>query len=241
MTLRRFMDKVGRDGIALQSKYRVDFMLPPILLTENNSATTDDLSLYCNMATMPRTTLLTSNVKTYGPARQYAYARSAEESTPMLFYIDRNMQIKRFFDLWVEKIHSLKNFHLSYFDEYATEIKITQLDHQGTDVYSIVLVGAFPKMVNDLQLSADTTQPHSLDVNFAYWYWTPVDVNGVRDDYFWNTFLGGMFNKYQLPFNKVEDIVQWGTDYASRKVTDKIRSLGVYQDLGKFIAPFNKF
>lgn len=52
MTLRRFMDKVGRDGIALQSKYRVDFMLPPILLAENNSATTDDLSLYCNMATL---------------------------------------------------------------------------------------------------------------------------------------------------------------------------------------------
>lgn len=240
MTIRKFMDKVGRDGIALQSKYRVDFIIPPILLGEDTSATTEDLSLYCTMATLPKVMLNTNTIKTYGPARQYAYERSGSETTPILFYVDRNMNIKRFFDLWVERIHSLKNFHLSYFDEYATEIKITQLDQQGNDVYSVVLVGAFPKTINDLQLSADTTQPHSLDVNFAYWYWTPIDVDGVRDDYFWNTFLGGIFNKYQLPFNKVEDLVQWGTDYAGSKVTDKIRSLGVYQDLGKFISPFNK-
>ena len=49
------------------------------------------------------------------------------------------------------------------------------------------------------------------------------------------------FGLAEVSGQKVEDIVQWGTDYASRKVTDKIRSLGVYQDLGKFIAPFNKF
>lgn len=241
MTIRKFIDKVGRDGFALQSKYRIDITLPPILMTENNAVTVEDLSLYCSMATLPKVMLNTNDIKTYGPARQYVYERSGGETTPMLFYIDRNMHIKRFFDLWVEKIHSLKNFHLSYYDEYTTEIKVTQLDNQGNDVYSVVLVGAFPKTVNDLQLSADATSPHSLDVNIAFWYWTPIDVAGVRDDYFMNTFLGGIFNKYQLPFNKVEDLIQWGTDVAASKVTDKIRGLIGGQDLGKFIAPFNKF
>lgn len=240
MTIKKFMDKVGRDGIALQSKYRIDFIVPPILLGEDVPATAEDLSLYCTMATLPKVMLNTNTIKTYGPARQYAYERSGSETTPILFYVDRNMNIKRFFDLWIEKIHSLKNFHLSYYDEYVTEIRITQLDNQGNDVYSVVLVGAFPKTVNDLQLSSDITQPHSLDVNFAYWYWTPVDVNGVRNDYVMNTFLGGITDNLNLPFNRVETLISMGTEYAGAKVSDKLSSLGVYQDLSKFTSPLNK-
>lgn len=238
MTIRKFTDKVGRDGFAMQSKFRVDFVLPPILMTENNAATIEDLSLYCQMTTLPKVMLNTENIKTYGPARQYAYGRSGGETIPMLFYVDRNMKIKRFFDLWMEKIHSLKNFHLSYYDEYTTEIKITQLDNQGNDVYSVVLVGAFPKDMNDLQLSADTTKPHSLDMNIAFWYWTPIDVAGVRDDYILNTVLGGIFNLYQ--FNSLENFIQAGTDYAASKITDKVRGLIGNADLGKFTSPLNK-
>lgn len=208
--LTKFIEKVGKDGIALQSKYRVDISIPQSLLaaTMIGSYTTEDISLYCHMTSIPKVSMNTSNIKTYGPARQYAYERSSSESIPMLFYVDRDMKIKKFFDVWMDKIHSLKNFHLSYYNDYATDIKITQLDNQGKDVYSVILNGAFPKTINDLQLSANSSEPHSLDVNFAYWYWTPVEVVGdIRMDSGINNLLLGQDGQFKITFDDVKDLL----------------------------------
>lgn len=182
--LDKFIEKISKDGVALKSRYRVDFAIPPIMFNEDVPTDLQSLTLYCNMTTLPKVMLNTGEIKTYGPTRQYVHSRNSGESVPFIFYIDEKMNIKRFFEMWVNKIHSLTNFHLSYYDEYATDITITQLDLGGNDVYSCVLIGAFPKTLNDMELSSDSqSRPHTLDVDMSFWYWSPVDMRtGMRTD-----------------------------------------------------------
>lgn len=182
--LDKFIKKISEDGVALKSRFRVDFSLPPILYTEEKPTDLESISLYCNMTTFPKVAFNTGEIKTYGPSRTYVHSRNSGESAPFIFYVDENMNIKRFFELWVNRIHSLANFHLSYYDEYTTDITVTQLDSVGNDVYSCVLIGAFPKVINDLELSSDSqSRPHALDVDISFWYWASIDPRtGMRQD-----------------------------------------------------------
>lgn len=177
MSLSKFITEVGKSGLATQAKFRVEFTIPEVLDTPENRFFVENLNMYCKYTQFPKIQYNTGSIKTYGPPRQYAIERSSNESVPLTFYVDGNMEVKRFFDQWAKKVQDLRHFHISYYDDYVSDLRIIQLDKNDNDIYSIVIREAFPKVVYDLSGdSSGGNTPHELTVDFAYWYWVEEDV-----------------------------------------------------------------
>lgn len=178
MSLNKFITEVRKHGLATQAKFRVEFTFPESLMSSlDNRVFLKRIGMYCKYTQFPKIQYNTSPIKTYGPPRQYAFERSSNESVPITFYVDGKMELKKLFDRWAKKIQDTRHFHMSYYDDYVSDIRIIQVDKEDNDVYSIIIRDAFPKVVYDLSGDASGgNSPHELTVDFAYWYWTEEDA-----------------------------------------------------------------
>jgi hypothetical protein len=100
------------------------------------------------------------------------------------------MQVKKFFDNWTSMVVDPDTGLVGYQEEYATTIRLRQLDEQDNVTYEIELSEAFPRSINLLELNNSAqNQTHRLNVLFAYRYWkdisqeyqtNPVDIPRQR-------------------------------------------------------------
>lgn len=131
------------------------------------------VSLYTEQINFPP---MINNVRTYkvwGPSihRPQSIEYGGEGITA-IFHVDRDMEVKKFFDDWMHSIINKNDFTVSYLKEYATTIDINQLDEQNNITYSVKLYDAFPRSINIMELNNQSqNQTHRLSVVFAYRYW----------------------------------------------------------------------
>jgi hypothetical protein len=154
------------------------FINAPSTLTGKNIANSGAVSLYCEMASLPPVNISTKSFKIFGPTYQRPFAAEyGGEGISMTFHVDRDMQVKKFFDEWTAKVVEPNTGLVGYQEEYATTIRLRQLDEQDNVTYEIELSEAFPRSVNLLELNNSAqNQTHRLNVLFAYRYWRDVDV-----------------------------------------------------------------
>jgi hypothetical protein len=85
------------------------------------------------------------------------------------------MQVKKFFDNWTSMVVDPDTGLVGYQEEYATTIRLRQLDEQDNVTYEIELSEAFPRSINLLELNNSAqNQTHRLNVLFAYRYWKDI-------------------------------------------------------------------
>lgn len=166
--LDRFKSQIASEGLARENRFEVE--IPG----------SDISSLLCESSHLPVITMLARKQQLQGPP--YTTVTGADyggASIQMTFYVDRSMQVKKFFDSWMNSIIIPGSFEANFQKNYVKPIKISQLDENEDITYKVTLIDAFPIAMGMLNLSASSTNTvHRLPMSFAYRYWMvegPVD------------------------------------------------------------------
>jgi hypothetical protein len=189
-SLENFISEVTNRGLARTNLFSVEIPTPACI--PRRSAPTF-LNLFCQTASFPPTNIGVRDLRISGPTYKRPYnVDYGGEGISMTFLIDRDMELKKYFDKWMSYIVNPYEYYV-YYDEndtkYTTDITVKQIkeivpgkkfyENNGyesitpaediADEYIIVIQDAFPRNIGMIEL--DTTAQnatHKLTVNFAY-------------------------------------------------------------------------
>jgi hypothetical protein len=217
--LNKFISKVKQDGLARTNRYTVLFggVMRPGIAVSNQPLVPLDIVLLCDQVQIPGTNFNTADMRTFGEVRKAPYERLYEDVN-MSFYVDTNMQVKKFFDNWMLRIQNPMTRTFNYYDNYTNDIVIEVQDLKNQSRYGIKLFEAFPKSIGAVQLDYAGKDIMKLSVNFAYKYYMVGNYLPIRDNDLssagfspWN-FQGDTPSQYQPIFNPTPSAVQVQND-----------------------------
>ena len=79
-----------------------------------------------------------------------------DDDVTVTFNLTNNYFVKHGFDTWLARIID-EQYLLSYVNEYARDVKISQLDESDNEVYTVTLENAYPFQVSAIELSNSST------------------------------------------------------------------------------------
>lgn len=185
-----FISQVKTGGLARVNRYEVIIRGPG-----NNAGDSPLVSLFCELANFAEMKIALKPYRIFGPSYpKPVYPEYGGIGFPMTFLLDRDMQVKRYFDDWMHKVTVPGFFHLNYPANYSSDIFIRQLTEgydglgEGTDQvpvsYEMRLVGAFPHSMSAMDLDHNNHNTFArLQVLFAFRYWettNTIDVAGTN-------------------------------------------------------------
>ena len=136
-----------------------------------NASLSRYLALQCETAELPGRTLLTQDVKVYGPTVKVPY-QSQYNDINLGFICTNDFYERKLFDRWIEAIHPSDTNNLRFpkgnGTRYMCNITIIQYDDFIKKIYSVQLVDAFPIGVAAQPLNWSEDNFHRLSVQFAY-------------------------------------------------------------------------
>ena len=173
--LSQFIGAVREDSLARVNRFEI-FINAPKSLTFKNKSNAGAVSLYCEMASLPPVNISTKSFKIFGPTYQRPFsAEYGGEGISLTFHVDRDMQVKKFFDEWTARVVDPDTGFVGFQEDYISTIRLRQLNEQDEVTYELELEEAFPRSVNLLELNNSAqNQTHRLNVLFAYRYWKDV-------------------------------------------------------------------
>lgn len=172
----QFVSGIKKHGIAKNSHFFCG-ILPPAALVAKNPTTNDIIPFYIENVSIPEFALATRTVKDAGLNREVVYDKMYGTITVTMFS-DQNMTIKKFFDDWAMSAVRTKGGTFTYPTTYTAEsMAIYQVDNAKMVSYVTVLNNIYPKIIDDVQLSADGKGPLSFRVQFTYESWESIQVN----------------------------------------------------------------
>ena len=126
---------------------------------------------------MPGINISVKPFKIFGPTYQRPITSEyGGEGLAVTFHVDSSMIIRKFFEDWMHVIVDPNDFTVGYQEEYITNIAIRQLDEQDNITHEIILLEAFPRNMNIMDLNnASQNQTHRLNILFGYRYWRNID------------------------------------------------------------------
>jgi hypothetical protein len=129
------------------------------------------LALQCESAELPGRSILTTDVKIYGPTFKVPYQTQYDEIT-LTFLCTNEFYERKLFDRWLECImpSDTNNLRFPKDDEtrYMTNIKVIQYDDFIKQIYAVELVDAFPVGIAPQQVSWSDDGFHRISIRFAY-------------------------------------------------------------------------
>jgi len=181
--IENFKSQINVSGLSKTNRFEVQ-IVPPSALS-NKLAAARVVSLFCDISSLPGMSITTKGQRIYGPAYQRPVSSEfGGEAISMTFYVDNKFDVKDFFDSWMFSIVNPNSFNVMYQQEYVTPIKITQLNENDEDQYSIFLEDAFPRSMNMMDMNmSSTNQVHKLTVNFSYRRWFPSQSASETSSY----------------------------------------------------------
>ena len=136
-----------------------------------NASLSRYLALQCETAELPGRTLLTQDVKVYGPTFKVPY-QSQYNDISLGFICTNDFYERKLFDRWLEAIHPSDTNNMRYSKDestrYMTPIKVIQYDDFIKQIYAIELIDAFPIGLAAQPLNWSEDNFHRLSVQFAY-------------------------------------------------------------------------
>lgn len=165
-----FKAMLGKRGFAKPTMFRVEFTnTPPIL---NNTRGTNeivrDLHFFAEAAEFPGTQILTHDLRYYDMPAKFAYGK-VHDDLNITFRLDRDFQVKKLFDVWVNSIYDRETGNLNYKFDYSGSIQIYQIMENGVSSYAIELEEAFPTQIGQISLGWDQGGSYSrLPVTFTF-------------------------------------------------------------------------
>jgi hypothetical protein len=182
-TISDFQTQIRSKGVARPNRFEVSIATPIRLLR-----TIPDLrlvSLFCESANLPSHNIGVKQQRIYGPAYQRPTSVDyGGDGITLSFILDGAMDLKGYFDAWMQLIVDPYSFHVNYAGEYTTRMRISQLNQQDQPVYGAVFEDVFPKTLSMLDLNqGNQNSVQKLNVTFAYrrWYADHAAVYQIGD------------------------------------------------------------
>jgi uncharacterized membrane protein YgcG len=168
-SLSKFATTIRTRGVAKASKYKIKFSLPPMMQQFANRAET--IELMAEATQFPEFSLLTQRIVDDGIGREVAYDKTFPPIM-MAFICTGGMDAKFFFDFWVTQIAGSMSGKFNYPSNYiADSIQIFQCDEAENERYCVTLIDAYPKLVSDVPLNANSRDYNRVQVQFVYRLW----------------------------------------------------------------------
>lgn len=162
-SLNEFITSVKKANLARQNRFTVSIASP------TGSTTNNLVELFCEQAVLPSLSFSSQPVRTYGEQREVVYDRNFE-SVQLTFLVDRQMQVKEYFDMWTDQIVNPYSRLVGFYESYVRDISIIVQDTKDNDTYIAVLREAYPKTVSAVQLDYNSKDVMKLQVTFNYRY-----------------------------------------------------------------------
>jgi hypothetical protein len=183
-SLTSFISEVRSTGMARPTHFEVEIVEPECIFRNRGKARI--VSLFCKTASLPQSRINTSRLQIAGPPiyRPIGVDYGGDNLT-LGFYVDSKLNIKTFFDEWIDGMVGRQTGTHQYSSYYQTSLKIKQLDVQQRAVYVANFQDVFPVSVNPLMLDHNSTgQVHELTVTFNYrrWSYETLDYSTVPEE-----------------------------------------------------------
>jgi hypothetical protein len=191
--LNDFISQIKKTGLARLSRFQV-IITPPAALSKIRYGKQDSLSrllMLCDRVDLPGTTIATNEVQVYGEQRSMPYQRIYDK-LQMSFYVDTDMDVKKFFDKWVQLIINPRTHNHYYYKEYIAQIEIWVHDIENNNRYKVILKECYPTSIGSISMDYGAKDVMKLDIGMMYKYyrveefiepdidWTqPIDVTDM--------------------------------------------------------------
>lgn len=137
----------------------------------DNASMTRYLALQCESTELPGRSLVTADVKVYGPTYKVPYQTQYQEIT-LNFLCTNEFYERKLFDKWIEAIQPNDTWNMRYpkgeNSRYLTNLKVIQYDEFIRQIYAVEMIDAFPIGIASQPLSWSEEGFHRLSVQFAY-------------------------------------------------------------------------
>lgn len=165
-----FKATLGKRGFAKPTMFRVEFTNIPAVLnnTRGTSEIIKDLHFFAETAEFPGTQILTQELRYYDMPAKFAYGKAHDELN-ITFRLDRDFQVKKLFDVWVNSIYDRETGNINYKNFYSGSLQIYQVMENGVSSYAIELEDVFPTQIGQVSLGWDQGGSYSrLPVTFTF-------------------------------------------------------------------------
>jgi hypothetical protein len=182
-TIKSYSDDSG--GLARSCRYAVMISLPTGLTQSNylnnnidTLSASQDLTYLCEATEFPGRGFENLEIRYYGPTFKIPH-RSEYMPINMTFLCKNASYEREFFDDWMELINPTTTFNFNFRDDYATIIKMYQIDDVGNPSYAFTLYDCFPILVNPQPVTWGDDNFLRLTVNFTYTKWYRENKDNV--------------------------------------------------------------
>ena len=171
--LTEFKSLIERGRFSRKNQYEFTITPPPGVTYAGGGMKT--LMLRCESVTLPGQNMSSSiDEIRMGPGREHVFSVTYAPITAV-FLADESLNEKRFFEDWQDLMFNrLSGFKLGYYEDYVSDMKISQLDAQGSSTYEVKLFDAWPKTVTQMDLSAADAELARISVEIVFYKWERI-------------------------------------------------------------------
>ena len=178
-------------NVAQSSKYLLTLSIPAAVrskVSDLSDLDLDNIALSCSEANLPGSSLATHDVTNdyQGVTEKMAYRRIYDDVLGLTFYVDRNYNVIKLFERWIDYISGITdpekfkspftNQRVSYPKTYKNDIFLTKLekDHFSNEstlpkvTFDYTFVKAFPRDITAIPLSYEQGQILKCNVSFSF-------------------------------------------------------------------------
>ena len=219
--LNNFISQIKKEGLARTSRFNVIITPPDKSLISTSTAGFDNnrLILLCDKFDIPNLSLATNDIQMYGEVRSMPYQKIFDKVN-MSFYVDTDMNVKKFFDKWAQLIINPTSRFQSYYDQYITQVDVIINDVAEKAVYRVSLHECYPTMIGGINLDYANKDVMKLNVTMTYKYYTvseftdssnydfskPIDISQLKTSLL--TSVQAPLDIYNRPINVVQSAVR---------------------------------
>ena len=170
-----FTGYIKSTGLAIGSHFTV------ILPSLGSNGSTKDVSMKCEVASLPGINIMTSEIRAFGETTEYAYGVNYPP-IQLTFFITNDFDVKEYFNSWLQSVFDTRTRSVGYYKDYAKPLTISMSDKEGNETYKIVLHEAYPKAINDISLAYSDNAPIKLNVSVQYKWWSNDDAEPAEEE-----------------------------------------------------------
>ena len=174
-----FVASISDTGIARPNRFEAEILFPNAVESVYGGSG-KAVSIRVKSLTLPGRNISTvTNDTIYGPTHELAAGLTYADEITFTFILSGDLNEKKRFDRWQHWIYSPRTFNMNFYDEYISTINIYQLNENNERVYGCQIREVFPKSINPIEYSNDTTSTAlDLQVAFAFREWVELDGFG---------------------------------------------------------------
>lgn len=173
--LNEFTSYIKSIGLMRTARYSVQMGIPKTMTNNPTVASNrlNNISLLCDQVVIPGLNYNTIDNMSYGEIREVPYLR-LYDNINLSFYVDNDMNTKRYFDDWLFTIQNAYTRTFNYYNDYTTTINLYVEDLNNNPSYAIQLFECYPKSISPIQMDYASKDVMKITVNMAYKFWNPI-------------------------------------------------------------------